>query len=264
MLILARCRVPAPSGRRCLSTSAGARFVRCWQLSAGLRLELHMTDDVVSQPPYGRCDVLINPANEELVGTKLPYFPMPVEPPPELRNTRWCGMEAGERMFYPMQVVDGRVHALGGGAMKEACAQLPLQGGVRCPTGKAVVTPATSELGQFFGAIVHAVPPLYMAPGWSNVLSSCWRTALEAALHCKAGTSTASKDEQVFTVACPLLGAGARGAPVDEAARVAAEVLVAESSSDHIAMSLCLAVREESVAAAVQEEVSRALSDVQD
>eukprot|EP00438_Fugacium_kawagutii_P003689 Skav206829 [mRNA] locus=scaffold3672:98935:110154:+ [translate_table: standard] len=38
-----------------------------------------------------------------LVGTKLPYFPMQAEPPPELQNSRWCGMEAGSKMFYPMQ-----------------------------------------------------------------------------------------------------------------------------------------------------------------
>ncbi|CAE7511725.1 unnamed protein product [Symbiodinium pilosum] len=120
----------------------------------------YLTDDIVERPPHGFCDVLINPANEALVGTRLPYFPMQVEPPPELQNSRWCGMEAGSGMFYAQQVVDGRVHALGGPHLKEACLQLAeVSPGIRCPTGKAVTTPALGGLSKFFSHIVHTAPP---------------------------------------------------------------------------------------------------------
>ncbi|CAJ1346255.1 unnamed protein product [Effrenium voratum] len=121
--------------RQWSSTSLQRWRLRCFEL------QLHVTNDIVASPPLGFCEVLINPANEALVGTQLPYFPMRVEPPPELQNSRWCGMEAGESMFYPMQVVDGQVHALGGHALKEACNRLPDRApGVKCPTGEAVVT----------------------------------------------------------------------------------------------------------------------------
>lgn len=130
--------------------------VRSWQLR-GLQLRLSVTSDIVLEPPRG-CRVLLNPANEALVGTKLPYFPM-LEPPTELLSNQWCGMEAGERMFYPMQVVDGRVHMLGGLSLRKALEKLPeVAPDVRCPTGAAVITEATESLGDVFQHIVHAVP----------------------------------------------------------------------------------------------------------
>eukprot|EP00435_Cladocopium_sp_Y103_P019920 s4210_g4.t2 len=139
-------------------------LLRSFQLGK-LELQLCLTDDIVEFPPFGFCNVLINPANEALVGTKLPYFPMQVEPPPELRNSRWCGMEAGSSMFYPMQVVDGRVHRLGGSSLREACERLPERSpGVKCPTGEAVVTEATAGLRTYFEHIVHAVPC-----GWNSI-----------------------------------------------------------------------------------------------
>ncbi|CAK0829487.1 unnamed protein product, partial [Prorocentrum cordatum] len=96
--------------RGAMATVAGmgatrSTLLRSWKLRRGLRLELHLTPDVLSHPPGGAgcCDALVNPANEALVGTKLPYFPMPVEPPAGLRTTDWCAMEAGPNMFYSMQ-----------------------------------------------------------------------------------------------------------------------------------------------------------------
>ncbi|CAE7598974.1 unnamed protein product, partial [Symbiodinium natans] len=186
---------------------------RSWQLGS-LQLQLHLTDDIVEKPPMGFCDVLINPANEAMVGTRLPYFPMQVEPPPELRNSRWCGMEAGSKMFYAQQVVDGRVHAVGGSELKEACLQLAeVSPGIRCPIGQAVMTPAVGGLSSFFSYIVHAVPPFYDSDDWEQSLESCWQASLELA------SSLGS------VVASPLLGAGARGVPVHEASMVALKTI---------------------------------------
>eukprot|EP00434_Breviolum_minutum_P015548 symbB.v1.2.013691.t2/scaffold971.1/size148033/19 len=222
--------------------------LRSWNLRK-LEFQLCLTDDIVATPPFGFCDVLINPANEAMVGTKLPYFPMPVEPPPELRNTRWCGMEAGSMMFYPMQVVDGRVHRMGGASLREACDQLPeCSPGIKCPTGEAVVTEATENLKIFFHHIVHAVPPMYTSPDWERSLSRCWEAALEKAWSCRRAP----------TVASPLLGAGARGAPVGEAAQVGARAIAtwAETAAEG---TLCLAFCEEEVAAEAEVEVRRVL-----
>ena len=50
-------------------------IVRSWSRSA-LRIEVHLTSEIVTKPPGCACDALINSANASLVGTKLPYFPM--------------------------------------------------------------------------------------------------------------------------------------------------------------------------------------------
>ena len=57
--------------------------------AARMRIELHLTPDIVAHPPRGRCDALINPGNEEMIGTKLPYFPMPNKPPDGLGHSGW-------------------------------------------------------------------------------------------------------------------------------------------------------------------------------
>ncbi|CAL1167539.1 unnamed protein product [Cladocopium goreaui] len=230
---------------------ATSSLLRSWHVRK-LELQLCLTDDIVEFPPFGFYNVLINPANEALVGTKLPYFPMQVEPPPELRNSRWCGMEAGSSMFYPMQVVDGRVHRLGGSSLREACERLPDRSpGVKCPTGEAVVTEATAGLRMYFEHIVHAVPPMYTSPTWERCLSLCWQAALEKAWSCGSAP----------TVTSPLLGAGARGAPVEEAARVGAKAIATwAQAAEGI---LCLAFCDEAVATAVEVEVRRVLDSAE-
>eukprot|EP00435_Cladocopium_sp_Y103_P020133 s4210_g4.t3 len=233
-------------------------LLRSFQLGK-LELQLCLTDDIVEFPPFGFCNVLINPANEALVGTKLPYFPMQVEPPPELRNSRWCGMEAGSSMFYPMQVVDGRVHRLGGSSLREACERLPERSpGVKCPTGEAVVTEATAGLRTYFEHIVHAVPC-----GWNSITNEYredeaftsfvfFLAALEKAWSCGSAP----------TVTSPLLGAGARGAPVEEAAQVGAKAIATWAQAP-VQGILCLAFCDEDVLAAVEVEVRRVLDSAE-
>ncbi|CAE7573525.1 unnamed protein product [Symbiodinium necroappetens] len=214
-----------------------------------LQLQLHMTDDIVESPPRGFCDVLINPANEALVGTRLPYFPMQVEPPPELQNSRWCGMEAGSGMFYAQQVVDGRVHAVGGSELKEACLQLgEVSPGIRCPTGQAVMTPALGGLRPFFSHIVHAVPPFYSSENWEKCLQSCWEASLEL--------SWSVADNAV--VASPLLGAGARGVPMLEASTVALTAIQNWAHRTCPRGIICIAVRDDEVAAVIEQTMVEA------
>jgi hypothetical protein len=69
------------------------------------RLELYTTPDITLRPnTENQAAFLLNPANTALVGTKLPYFPMPDAPPEGLASSMWGGMEAGENMFYATQV----------------------------------------------------------------------------------------------------------------------------------------------------------------
>mmetsp|Transcript_28022 Transcript_28022/g.80492 ORF Transcript_28022/g.80492 Transcript_28022/m.80492 type:complete len:202 (-) Transcript_28022:53-658(-) len=161
--------------------NVAARLLGRWRLPSRLPVELYLTPDIVSSPPGGRCDALVNPANER-------------------------------------QVVDGLVHAFGGREMKDNCQALPERGpdGVRCPIGEAAVTPACSDLRAWYGYVVHVAPPMYGDDGWAASLASCYRAALAAA-----------STRQLQVVASPLICAGARGAPVDEAAHVAIEALAA-------------------------------------
>ena len=50
--------------------------LRQWKSKYGFLLaEIHLTSCAVSQPGSLRFCALINPANNHLVGTELPYFP---------------------------------------------------------------------------------------------------------------------------------------------------------------------------------------------
>ena len=84
---------------------------------------LHAVGCVVTNPWEGivtvpnALRVLINPANESLLGTARPYFPrggpLPPRAPPGLTtSSRWGGMDAGPGMLYPAQAVDGLVHQM--------------------------------------------------------------------------------------------------------------------------------------------------------
>ena len=65
--------------------------------------------------PPPQCEALLNPANEQLVGTRF----TPAECVRNLRGAR------DDAIIYPPQVVDGLVHELGGAALAEALAALP-------------------------------------------------------------------------------------------------------------------------------------------
>ena len=147
-----------PRRRRQQSTQTAAEPSCRWQPAHQLWLELYATPDIVASPPGGACDCLINPANETLVGTQLAYFPRGgpcPEPPPEGVSNAWGGMEAGANMLYPAQSVDGRVHAAGGAALREALLALPEAGGERCPVGSAVLTEAHGELRDNYRFILQ-------------------------------------------------------------------------------------------------------------
>jgi hypothetical protein len=133
-----------------------------------LRVEVHLTSCVVSQPPGDNC-ALVNPANNRMVGTDLPYFPVggPVPNLPKhlIKNANtWGGMEIGANQMYSTQVVDGHVSELGGHTMKKALQALPVldtKSGYRCFDGQAVISPATEGLQHNFKHIIHTVPPFY-------------------------------------------------------------------------------------------------------
>jgi O-acetyl-ADP-ribose deacetylase (regulator of RNase III) len=179
---------------------------------------------------------LANPANEALVGTARPYFPrggpVPAREPPGLTRSSagWGGLDAGQHMLYPVQCVDGLVHQHGGRALREmllAAAPVVIEDGggagggdpVRCRIGDAVLTEAPPSLP--FDVIVHTPPPFWGDAAWEARLAACYSSVLRLGSRAALGAGSRS-----LVVATPIMGAGARGAPVRAAARVLAHAIV--------------------------------------
>jgi len=136
-------------------------------------------------------------------------------------QTQWGGMEVGEGMFFAANVVDGIVHQLGGWQLERECQRLPVMDDKeeeqeRCPVGQAVSTgPGGPKLAAHFDQVVHAVPPFYNHhPDPEHYLLEAYRNALLVSFENNQLTSR---------VACPLMGAGCRGFPINVAIRIAGE-----------------------------------------
>lgn len=134
-------------------------------------------------------------------------------------------MEVGNGMLFPVSVVDGLVHALGGLQLQMALQwhrglSLPSNNNNNtnrdaCPIGTAVRTTAGHDkLRQAYQTVIHTAPPFYRCPENSTdnpaaLLHKCYLSALN---------KLKSSDRRVAT---PILGAGCRGFPMDEAMSIA-------------------------------------------
>ena len=195
---------------------------------SSISVAVSVTRCIVTCPPLfprdlaaGSLVALAVPANEQLVGTQFAYFPQ-LEGTKEIgAQPSWGGADIGSHLFYPAQVVDGIVARLGGKELREVCAALPVVDdyGTRCPVGRAVVTNAPSQLGEHFDKIVHVVPPMWQKHGSSGCGKSLGvrekenedklLEAYDSLFECVLRLPPSS------TMLCPLLGCGARGAPVN-------------------------------------------------
>jgi len=138
-------------------------------------------------------------------------------------------MEIGTGMLYPVSVVDGMVHQLGGRALRFEIMLLPTKDrdeNIKCPLGEAVVTTSglfSTELSKEYAYIIHTAPPFYEHSPRGDprkTLRNCYRNSLTKA-------SSLTVDGAPPRVAVPLLGAGARGFPLN----VAIEIAVCETVS---------------------------------
>ena len=168
---------------------------------------------------------LVVPANSDLIGTAQPYFPMPPgSPVTDQPTSTWGGGSIGQSAFYPVQVVDGVVTQLGGKELRRLCADMPRTSpaGERCPTGSAVITTAPASLADPYGweYLVHACPPLWQGPKDAALLDSTYASALSV------GASVAQ------SLTFPLLGCGARQAPVAVSISAAAKSVSAFAAVD--------------------------------
>ncbi len=210
----------------------------------------------MASPYVSDCPVLINPANPRLSGVSaFPYFPRGgPEPATEFKPSKdahpimgyvsqWGGMEVGQGMMFPANVVDGLVHQLGGRQLQSACQERLRDLRIdRIEEGQALATPAVGNLATStdFRYIVHTVPPFFDQTD-NSLLAACYRNSLELAstlaqtalntsgrrdVHGQGDSVLLDCDHNQVRVACPLLGAGCRGFPLQEAVDVAARSLV--------------------------------------
>jgi len=145
--------------------------------------------------------------------------------------SNWGGMEVGNGMMYPVSVVDGMVHQLGGWRLQLECAQKPIIcNDEKCPIGHAIKTSnGNKELTSEYESIIHTTPPFYLHDdNPTEELEKCYKNSIDLAF---SSSTNASKEVRV---ACPILGAGARGFPMDIAMQVAAKMSVKWIKRDFI------------------------------
>ena len=201
-------------------------------------------------PPSSTLRALINPANQLLVGTSLPYFPrgdpLPVPPPPGLGSSSgWGGMDAGSNMVYPAQAVDGVTHLHAGPKLRTALAATRFNSlGQRCRIGSTVLSPAFQL--THFDLIAHTPTPFWCPSTdhighmqWRQQLISCYLSSVLAVVNgappgveCTGSQflsipslSNHGRSHSLLYIATPLLGSGASGAPVKAAVEVAVEAV---------------------------------------
>ncbi len=109
--------------------------------------------------------------------------------------------------------VDGAIHRAAGPELLEYCRSLPeVRPGVRCPTGKARITPGFRLSAKW---IIHTVGPIYRGKEEDKIL-------LEAAFY---NSLRLAEIYDVKTIAFPAISCGVYGYPHKEAAQVARGVV---------------------------------------
>lgn len=127
--------------------------------------------------------------------------------------SQWGGMDVGDGMLYPVSVIDGIVHQVGGTKLAMECKYISLfYGG--CPIGEAVKTfHGSAELIKSFDMIIHTSPPFFKYHNDPiKMLRQCYKSSLLYAF----------SENVTRKVAIPLIGAGCRGFPLETALKVAA------------------------------------------
>jgi O-acetyl-ADP-ribose deacetylase (regulator of RNase III) len=104
--------------------------------------------------------------------------------------------------------VCGAIHAAAGPQLQEACDELDLIDGVRCPVGEARITAAGKLPARY---VIHAVGPRYQVDEPSDeLLAAAYRNSYRLALEygCRS-------------VAVPAISCGIFGYPLEQAAVIA-------------------------------------------
>lgn len=114
--------------------------------------------------------------------------------------------------------VDGAIHRVAGSALLEACRQIDVVDGVRCPTGQARITPAGNLAADF---VIHTVGPVYhQVADPAALLRSAYINSL-----------TLARQYDCQSIAFPAISCGVYGYPPEEAVKIVKEVCLLRSFS---------------------------------
>lgn len=109
--------------------------------------------------------------------------------------------------------LDGAIHRAAGPDLLKELRKKPVMNGIRCPHGKAILTPGFKLPAKW---IAHAVGPIYLQDSNpQETLELAYRSAMALAERVDART-----------VALPALSCGIYGFPPEEAAKIALEAVV--------------------------------------
>ena len=112
--------------------------------------------------------------------------------------------------------MDGAIRSIAGEGLQQECERIPLDSfGVRCYTGKAVLTGAHGLPNA--GYIIHTVAPYLDEKDNPQpaLLQECYRSCMQLV-----------KDRNISSVAFPSIGTGYYGYPIVEAATIAVTTIV--------------------------------------
>jgi len=110
--------------------------------------------------------------------------------------------------------VDGAIHRAGGPAILQECKQIVARQG-RLPTGKAVITTGGNLKAKY---VIHTVGPIWHGgnKGEPELLASAYRESLKIAA-----------ESNLNSISFPSISTGAYGYPVNQAARIALDAVIA-------------------------------------
>jgi O-acetyl-ADP-ribose deacetylase (regulator of RNase III) len=110
--------------------------------------------------------------------------------------------------------VDGAIHRAGGPAILEECKQIVARRG-RLPTGQAVITTGGNLKARY---VIHTVGPIWHGgnSGEAGLLASAYQESLKLA-----------EERRLASISFPSISTGAYGYPVDRAAKIALQTVVA-------------------------------------
>lgn len=116
--------------------------------------------------------------------------------------------------------VDGAIHRAAGPELLEACRAIPeIRPGIRCPTGEARITPGFRLLARY---VIHTVGPVWRGGvhGEEKLLAAAYRNSLRL-----------TNEYGLKSVAFPAISAGVYGYPLQAAASIAVNEIMAVLSA---------------------------------
>ncbi|GMI10987.1 hypothetical protein TrLO_g9311 [Triparma laevis f. longispina] len=222
-------------------------MIRLGKYAVAGRIQLWITPCAVTMPPP-HSDIISVPTNERLCGTQFSHFPVggptPQQPYIGSQSDQSDSIVEPSWMLYQCESIDGVVTELNGVDKRDI--DVPIIRGdarypIKCEVGETLIVSASGGLKNVFEkGLALTVPPF-----WPGSATSEWRRLLNNSY---MNTFNAVSEANARAITTPLIGAGARGAPVEHAAEVAASASAEFLSYDVSEMKILFACQDDDVA----------------